>query len=41
MGKNKHDDDDVSEDGYDSGDEASDDDAELFTQEVIRDDENK
>lgn len=38
MGKNK--DDDVSDDGYDPGDEASDDDAELFIQEVHRQGEN-
>ena len=37
MGKNKNDDDDVSENGFDPGDEASDDAAELFIQEVHRD----
>lgn len=38
MGKNKHDDDDVSEEGYDPGDEGSDNEAEEFILDVERDD---
>jgi len=38
MGGNRRDDDDVSEDGYDPGDEASDDEAERFILDVERED---
>jgi len=37
----KDDDDDVSEDGYDPGDDASDDEAEAFILDVHRDTENE
>lgn len=37
MGKNKNDDDDVSENGYDPGDDGSDDEAEEFILDVDRD----